>query len=112
MGFSDSSLLLLQTSFLPIQKCEKEAQFVFPRNSRKVASFVVKATKSSLQDKNNDNGTKLVTFLGKGGSGKTTSAVFAAQVLIFFLLFFLVFSFLFCFYESLLLLGIVWVKFY
>lgn len=25
--------------------------------------------------------TKLVTFLGKGGSGKTTSAVFAAQVL-------------------------------
>ena len=24
--------------------------------------------------------TKLVTFLGKGGSGKTTSAVFAAQV--------------------------------
>lgn len=27
-----------------------------------------------------DKPTKLVTFLGKGGSGKTTSAVFAAQV--------------------------------
>ncbi|XP_050225941.1 uncharacterized protein At1g26090, chloroplastic [Mercurialis annua] len=26
-----------------------------------------------------DNSTKLVTFLGKGGSGKTTSAIFAAQ---------------------------------
>lgn len=24
--------------------------------------------------------TKLITFLGKGGSGKTTSAIFAAQV--------------------------------
>lgn len=79
MGFSDSSLVLLQTSFLPIQKCGKEAQFMFPRNSRKVSFLIVKATSSSLQDKNNNDGTKLVTFLGKGGSGKTTSAVFAAQ---------------------------------
>lgn len=28
----------------------------------------------------NDKPTKLITFLGKGGSGKTTSAIFAAQV--------------------------------
>lgn len=27
----------------------------------------------------NDKPTKLITFLGKGGSGKTTSAIFAAQ---------------------------------
>lgn len=28
----------------------------------------------------NEKPTKLITFLGKGGSGKTTSAIFAAQV--------------------------------
>lgn len=28
--------------------------------------------------------TKLVTFLGKGGSGKTTAAIFAAQVSLFY----------------------------
>lgn len=28
----------------------------------------------------NEKSTKLITFLGKGGSGKTTSAIFAAQV--------------------------------
>ncbi|XP_063941095.1 uncharacterized protein At1g26090, chloroplastic isoform X2 [Daucus carota subsp. sativus] len=82
MGFQDSSLVMLQTSFLPIQKCGKDTQFVFQRNPRKVSSYIVKATISSLQDKNNDYGTKLVTFLGKGGSGKTTSAVLAAQMLL------------------------------
>lgn len=34
---------------------------------------------SSSDDKDKERSTKLVTFLGKGGSGKTTSAVFAAQ---------------------------------
>lgn len=96
MGFQDSSLVMLQTSFLPIQKCGKDTQFVFQRNPRKVSSYIVKATISSLQDKNNDYGTKLVTFLGKGGSGKTTSAVLAAQVDFFGL-----------FYVSLLLFAIV-----
>lgn len=31
-------------------------------------------------DVSSQNPTKMLTFLGKGGSGKTTSAVFAAQV--------------------------------
>ncbi|XP_019072729.1 uncharacterized protein At1g26090, chloroplastic isoform X2 [Vitis vinifera] len=35
------------------------------------------ATTASSEE---DHSTKLVTFLGKGGSGKTTSAIFAAQV--------------------------------
>lgn len=34
---------------------------------------------SSQENNAPQNPTKLVTFLGKGGSGKTTSAVFAAQ---------------------------------
>ena len=34
----------------------------------------------SISANSSQQSTKLVTFLGKGGSGKTTSAVFAAQV--------------------------------
>ncbi|KAJ6987269.1 hypothetical protein NC653_020498 [Populus alba x Populus x berolinensis] len=38
-------------------------------------------TAASLNDDDNQHSsTKLLTFLGKGGSGKTTSAVFAAQL--------------------------------
>lgn len=39
------------------------------------------ATASEDDGASSRKSTKLVTFLGKGGSGKTTSAVFAAQVL-------------------------------
>jgi hypothetical protein len=41
--------------------------------------------------------TKLLTFLGKGGSGKTTAAIFAAQV--FFYLFFIYSQFYFFFFT-------------
>ncbi|OWM75810.1 hypothetical protein CDL15_Pgr009454 [Punica granatum] len=37
------------------------------------------SSSSSRSDGDEEKPTKLVTFLGKGGSGKTTSAVFAAQ---------------------------------
>lgn len=33
-----------------------------------------------ITDVSSQNPTRMLTFLGKGGSGKTTSAVFAAQV--------------------------------
>jgi arsenite-transporting ATPase len=40
-------------------------------------------TAASLNDNDDQNSSsKLVTFIGKGGSGKTTSAIFAAQVLL------------------------------
>ncbi|KAL9225992.1 hypothetical protein vseg_001853 [Gypsophila vaccaria] len=41
---------------------------------------VVKSQRTIMEaSENDDKCTKLVTFLGKGGSGKTTAAVFAAQ---------------------------------
>lgn len=39
-----------------------------------------KVVAASTSSEDSHKSTKLVTFLGKGGSGKTTSAVFAAQV--------------------------------
>ncbi|KAL6193002.1 hypothetical protein ACLB2K_034087 [Fragaria x ananassa] len=38
-----------------------------------------KAVTLAASSEDSDKSTKLVTFLGKGGSGKTTSAIFAAQ---------------------------------
>ncbi|XP_038726006.1 uncharacterized protein At1g26090, chloroplastic isoform X2 [Tripterygium wilfordii] len=43
------------------------------------ASSSSSSPSSSNKDGGSSSSTKLVTFLGKGGSGKTTSAVFAAQ---------------------------------
>lgn len=44
------------------------------------------ASEDDSASSSSQKSTKLVTFLGKGGSGKTTSAVFAAQVLFSFTL--------------------------
>ncbi|GAV77481.1 ArsA_ATPase domain-containing protein [Cephalotus follicularis] len=48
---------------------------------RKFQALVITASSSSSSSSSasDDTSTRLVTFLGKGGSGKTTSAVFAAQ---------------------------------
>ncbi|KAL9401893.1 hypothetical protein Peur_005742 [Populus x canadensis] len=47
---------------------------------RRTTAAPLSITAASLNDDNDQNSsTKLLTFLGKGGSGKTTSAVFAAQ---------------------------------
>ncbi|XVF42989.1 hypothetical protein PTKIN_Ptkin02bG0004100 [Pterospermum kingtungense] len=45
----------------------------------KAASSVNDNVDSSSSSSNTTSSTRLITFLGKGGSGKTTSAVFAAQ---------------------------------
>jgi hypothetical protein len=46
-----------------------------------VADLSAENGSSGSNDSNSSHqSTKLITFLGKGGSGKTTSAVFAAQV--------------------------------
>ncbi|KAM4097374.1 hypothetical protein ACJW30_08G176700 [Castanea mollissima] len=42
-------------------------------------AFAVSSSSSSSSANSSQQSTKLVTFLGRGGSGKTTSAVFAAQ---------------------------------
>nr|XP_016506058.1 PREDICTED: uncharacterized protein At1g26090, chloroplastic-like isoform X1 [Nicotiana tabacum]XP_016506059.1 PREDICTED: uncharacterized protein At1g26090, chloroplastic-like isoform X2 [Nicotiana tabacum] len=51
-----------------------------PAKTRRIrrARIKILAMASANSDKN-ENPTKLITFLGKGGSGKTTSAIFAAQ---------------------------------
>lgn len=50
-------------------------------SGRRGAPALVMAMASEDDGASSRKSTKLVTFLGKGGSGKTTSAVFAAQVL-------------------------------
>ncbi|XP_017970736.1 PREDICTED: uncharacterized protein At1g26090, chloroplastic isoform X1 [Theobroma cacao] len=51
---------------------------------RRISQVILVKAASSVNDKNDNvdsssSSTRLITFLGKGGSGKTTSAVFAAQ---------------------------------
>ncbi|XP_010460363.1 PREDICTED: uncharacterized protein At1g26090, chloroplastic isoform X2 [Camelina sativa] len=61
----------LTLNLLPLMRTESP---VSPSMKRRSAYVVVAATSSR-----DGNDTKFVTFLGKGGSGKTTAAVFAAQ---------------------------------
>ena len=55
------------------------------RRLRKANVLIMEANSSS--EITDAKSTKLITFLGKGGSGKTTAAVFAAQVHTFFISF-------------------------
>lgn len=50
----------------------------FSRKHR-AASVAVVVVETSSRDESSQKPTKFVTFLGKGGSGKTTASVFAAQ---------------------------------
>uniref|UniRef100_A0A803QQ80 ArsA/GET3 Anion-transporting ATPase-like domain-containing protein n=1 Tax=Cannabis sativa TaxID=3483 RepID=A0A803QQ80_CANSA len=68
MASKSSSPLLLPTPISPTTSLRR----------RRNASVAVQAIAKASQEQDDDS-TKLVTFLGKGGSGKTTSAVFAAQ---------------------------------
>lgn len=52
----------------------------FSRKHR-AASVAVVVVATSSKDESCQKPTKFVTFLGKGGSGKTTASVFAAQVI-------------------------------
>ena len=52
----------------------------FRRRAFAVSALAEDGSSSSSSAISSQQSTKLVTFLGKGGSGKTTSAVFAAQV--------------------------------
>ncbi|XP_060214911.1 uncharacterized protein At1g26090, chloroplastic [Lycium barbarum] len=51
----------------------------YPAKTRRRRSRMEILAMTSVNSDNNENPTKLITFLGKGGSGKTTSAIFAAQ---------------------------------
>lgn len=48
------------------------------KRGRKALHLVMQA--NSSDEITHESSPKLITFLGKGGSGKTTAAVFAAQV--------------------------------
>ncbi|KAL5553520.1 hypothetical protein UlMin_040921 [Ulmus minor] len=65
-----SSPIILQC---PISNC------VSTRRRRKTPAFAMAASPEDDNASASPKSTKLVTFLGKGGSGKTSSAVFAAQ---------------------------------
>lgn len=79
-GFLTSFLQIQSPVFLPYSLSSiPNLNVPHPRLSsrrrvRKALRLVMEANSS------NETSTKLVTFLGKGGSGKTTAAVFAAQV--------------------------------
>ncbi|KAK9276306.1 hypothetical protein L1049_005837 [Liquidambar formosana] len=70
--FSSSSALRNPNSDFSLPPCS--IKFCGIKRRR----FAVAAS-SSEDDLSPQKSTKLVTFLGKGGSGKTTSAIFAAQ---------------------------------
>ncbi|XP_062111217.1 uncharacterized protein At1g26090, chloroplastic isoform X3 [Humulus lupulus] len=75
MASFSSSPLVLRTPISPSSSVRR-------RRDASVAILAM-ATASQKDDTlSSHESTKLVTFLGKGGSGKTTSAVFAAQMLL------------------------------
>ncbi|KAI7729539.1 hypothetical protein M8C21_012708 [Ambrosia artemisiifolia] len=76
MAFCNSPTLLPSLSF-PLQYGSNFNNNLIPQR----LSAITMATKTDDNNNNNapQNPTKFVTFLGKGGSGKTFSAVFAAQ---------------------------------
>lgn len=64
-----------------LRKCNPSSVIpIKSKRTNKRAGETVIVMASSSEDNLPQITTKLVTFLGKGGSGKTTSAVFAAQV--------------------------------
>ncbi|XP_031098775.1 uncharacterized protein At1g26090, chloroplastic [Ipomoea triloba] len=78
MASSSSNPQLLLTPFLPsssIPKLDFPPPLLNPSRRKKKGALAMAAAANSAADKP----PRLVTFLGKGGSGKTTSAVFAAQ---------------------------------
>ncbi|XP_030450050.2 uncharacterized protein At1g26090, chloroplastic [Syzygium oleosum] len=74
LSFSSSSLLISEPACPSTFSTPIAARRACGRRGRGLIRAV-----SSSGDKDEERSTKLVTFLGKGGSGKTTSAVFAAQ---------------------------------
>ncbi|XP_020538086.1 uncharacterized protein At1g26090, chloroplastic isoform X2 [Jatropha curcas] len=77
------------SSSFPLLLANPDSGFKFLKRNIKIhdqrtataLALRIRAASSSSSDSNlsSSKSTKLVTFLGKGGSGKTTSAIFAAQ---------------------------------
>ncbi|XP_015895761.3 uncharacterized protein At1g26090, chloroplastic [Ziziphus jujuba] len=68
------------TSTLFLQKpISYSAPISIMRRSRGAPALIMAMAISEDDNASSQKSTKLITFLGKGGSGKTTSAVFAAQ---------------------------------
>ncbi|XP_059655566.1 uncharacterized protein At1g26090, chloroplastic isoform X2 [Cornus florida] len=83
---SNALPLLLSSSSSSINPPNPNFSFIIRTstrtNRRRARALTMVASSETDAPPTHQKSTKLVTFLGKGGSGKTTSAVFAAQMLL------------------------------
>ncbi|KVH96309.1 Anion-transporting ATPase-like domain-containing protein [Cynara cardunculus var. scolymus] len=79
MAFCNPPTLLPSSSYPPPPPFYSNFNRILVRSMPPRFLTITMAKSPTTQSDGNDGSTKFVTFLGKGGSGKTFSAIFAAQ---------------------------------